>query len=259
MPHTSIYLVSLGIRGYLQITKEAEQVLALCKEVLYVHPEPGVDDFLRTLCPNLTDLYKFYAEGKKRNATYREMADAVISAAQTNAPVAFTTYGHVGVYCKPAQLIRATAQAMDMGVKMLPGVSAFDTLFADLGFDPCENGLQAFEASDIVQRQRPLHPDVALLVWQPGVVGSAVFTREQADPNQVLRLKAHLMQFFPADHLVTVATSAMNPIVAAKLTTVRLCDLESVGEQMHASSTLYVPAVETLCAATTGTPSPLRS
>jgi uncharacterized protein YabN with tetrapyrrole methylase and pyrophosphatase domain len=245
MPQTSIYLVSLGICGYLQITKEAEQVLGMCKEVLYIHPEPGVNDFLRTLCPNLTDLYKFYAEGKQRNTTYREMAEAVIISAQTNAPIAFTTYGHVGVYCKPAQLIRTRAEGMGMSVKMLPGVSAFDTLFADLAFDPCENGLQAFEASDVVQRQRPLHPDVALLIWQPGVVGSSVFTRQQADPNEVMRLKSHLMKYFPADHIVTVATSAMNPIVAPKLTTIALGELERVGERMHASSTLYVPAINT--------------
>jgi uncharacterized protein YabN with tetrapyrrole methylase and pyrophosphatase domain len=239
-----IYLVSLGICGYAQVTKEAEQFLRTCNAILYLHPEPGVKEYLRGLCPVIKDLYGFYAEGKMRDLTYCEMAEAVISAAQINAPVAFTTYGHVGVYCKPSQLIRTKARKLGMAVKMLPGVSAFDTLFVDLEFDPCEDGLQAFEATDLIQRKRSLQPDVALFVWQPGVVGSALFTRHQADPNEVLRLKLHLLDFYPAEHIVTVVTSAMNPIVAPKITTVRLCDLESIGERMHASSTLYVPAVK---------------
>lgn len=63
--------------------------------------------------------------------------------------------------------------------------------------------------------------------------------------SEVLRLKNHLLKFWPADHLVTIATSAMNPVVAAKLTTVPLGELESVGKLMHASCTLFVPAVTT--------------
>lgn len=137
-----------------------------------------MDEYLRTLSPIVTDLYPLYDEGKLPNVTYTEMANAVIAAAQEHPPVAFSTYGHVGVYCKPSQIICEQAPKLGLGVKMLPGVSAFDTLFADCGFDPCQDGLIAFEATDVLRRQRQLYADVATLIWQPGVVGSAVFTRQ---------------------------------------------------------------------------------
>src|SRR3990172_12870888 len=113
-----IFLVSLGICGYSQITREAVQYLELCRRVFFVHPEPLVEEYLRSLCPSVIDLYGAYAEGKPRSETYHEMASAVVSAAQQNPPVAFSTYGHVAVYCKPTEIIRTEARRLGLGVKV---------------------------------------------------------------------------------------------------------------------------------------------
>ena len=41
---------------------------------------------------------------------------------------------------------------------MLPGISAEDCLFADLGFDPAVRGCQTFEATDFLLRQPRFEP-----------------------------------------------------------------------------------------------------
>ena len=53
---------------------------------------------------------------------------------------------------------------------MLAGVSSLDTMFIDLDLDPAYDGLQMYEATDLLVKQRPLQPDVPCLLWQVGAV-----------------------------------------------------------------------------------------
>ena len=56
-------------------------------------------------------------------------------------------------------------------VEVFPGISAFDTLLIDLGIDIAANGIQMYEATDLLIRRRPIQNDVACLIWQPTVTG----------------------------------------------------------------------------------------
>jgi len=58
---------------------------------------------------------------------------------------------------------------------MLPGISAEDCLFADLGIDPSFMGCQTVEATDLLLRNRPLITSGHVLIWQVGVVGDPGF------------------------------------------------------------------------------------
>lgn len=80
-------------------------------------------------------------------------------------------YGHPGVFVSPTH--RAIAIAQDEGyvAKMLPGVSAEDYMFSDLGFDPAVHGCMSQEATALLLTGTKLDPTVHNIIWQVGSVG----------------------------------------------------------------------------------------
>ena len=82
-------------------------------------------------------------------------------------------YGHPGVFVSPSHLAIAKARQEGYKAKMLPGVSAEDYMFADLGFDPSIYGCMTCEATELLIRNRSLNPAVTNIIWQVGAVGVA--------------------------------------------------------------------------------------
>ncbi|RXW25182.1 hypothetical protein EST38_g698 [Candolleomyces aberdarensis] len=84
-------------------------------------------------------------------------------------------YGHPSVFVHPSHRAIKIAREEGYHAKMLPGISAEDWLFADLGIDPSVNGTTTYEATNLLTRDRPLNPASNLILWQVGVVGNMEF------------------------------------------------------------------------------------
>jgi hypothetical protein len=84
------------------------------------------------------------------------MAAEVVDAAIVGSPVCFASYGHPLVYCYPAILIQRAAKLLNLRVEMFPGISSLDTLLLDLRIDFAADGLQMYEATDLLLRRKPI-------------------------------------------------------------------------------------------------------
>ncbi|KAJ2931620.1 hypothetical protein H1R20_g5340, partial [Candolleomyces eurysporus] len=73
-------------------------------------------------------------------------------------------YGHPGVFAHPSHRAIKIAREEGYLAKMLPGISAEDCLFADLGIDPSINGTTTYEATDLLTHDRPLDPASNLIL-----------------------------------------------------------------------------------------------
>jgi uncharacterized protein YabN with tetrapyrrole methylase and pyrophosphatase domain len=208
-----LYIVGTGIVGVRQMTPEAVAAIRWSTEVFYLDPAPGVDIHLNQLCSRVTNLETEYQEGLNRTETYRRMSARVFSAAIDHPPVTLALYGHPLVFALPPFQLMALARAYGLRVKVFPGISSLDTMFVDLNLDPAANGLQVYEATDVVLRQRPLQPDVPCLLLQIGTFGSVIFSATPSAPQRFALLKEHLLRFYPAAHRVAAVTSSVHPIV----------------------------------------------
>jgi len=236
-----IYIVGLGILSTLQVTRETEQTLRLCKSVYFLHSESEtIQEYLNKLCPEVTDLHGFYSTNVGREHAYTKMVDVVVNAARKDPPVALALYGNPMVFVTPTQSILEIASKENLKVKVLPGLSSFDCMLVDLGVDPSQ-GTLIYEVNDMLLHRRKLLPDMHCFIWQVGGVESEIFTNAVNRPERFLRLKKYLLQFYPPDHEVQVITSAVNPIMSPKITRVSLSKLETEPIQMHAGSTMYIP------------------
>ncbi|GAA5196500.1 SAM-dependent methyltransferase [Rugosimonospora acidiphila] len=240
---TDIYIVGLGIKTIQHITREAEQAMRCCTKVFFVDDGFGVEEFISSLGAEARPMMHLYQEGGERRRTYVAMAASVLDAALDEGPVCFASYGHPQVYVHPTRLIQEGAALLGLTVRVLPGISALDTIITDVGLDPGPQGLQMYEATDVLARARPLQPDVPCLLWQVSAVETGLYSRQRGNAARFARLQRHLLTIYPPEHQVTMVLSANYQLLDAWQESFPLGELaERLAEGLQAG-TLYIPAV----------------
>lgn len=237
-----ITLVGLGILNVDHLTREAERALREANEVLYLDIGIATPAYLASLSAKVTPLYEeSYSEKGHRLKAYHHMAARVLAAALEHRPVCFAMQGHpvVGAYA-PA-LIKRLAPLLGLEVAVQPGISALDCVFAALMLDPLVEGLQCYEATDILLRRRALQNDVPLLVWQVGALESRLHSDKISKPERFHRFSNHLRQFYPPDHPVAAVFAAPHPLMETDVWWFPLAELAAKAEDLHAGVTLYLP------------------
>jgi uncharacterized protein YabN with tetrapyrrole methylase and pyrophosphatase domain len=212
------------------------------REILYVSDAIGIEGFLSDLCPKVTEVYvSTLVEGQGRLAKYNAIAARVIEAALDHPPVTFAIAGHPLVFVYPTQQILAVADVLNLGVKVMPGISSLDCMIIDLEMDPGTLGVQMYETTGFLLQQRELQPDVPCFLWQVGSVETRLFTRAVSVPERFHRLQEHLMKFYPPQHPVKVVYSSSHPLAAPAVMEFRLDEMDQYADRIHAGATLYIP------------------
>jgi Tetrapyrrole (Corrin/Porphyrin) Methylases len=239
-----IAAVGLGIVGVHHLTREAQEIMRRCTEVFFIDTGYGEANYLRDLCPRVTSLLPLYAVGESRLPTYRKMAAAVVTAAIDHPPVCFASYGHPLVYCYPTTLIRRAARLLDLRFEVVAGVSSFDTLLIDLNYDFSADGVQMYDATDLVLKQRPLQNDVPCVLWQTTSFADSSYRRDGVSANALLILQRYLLQFYPPEHEVLAVFSKTHPALRSIIEPHLLAGLATGLAKGAQSGTLFIPPVQ---------------
>jgi hypothetical protein len=124
---------------------------------------------------------------------------------------------------------------------MLPGVSAVDCLFADLGLDPGRRGCLTFDATDFLVRQRAVDVTVPMILLQVGAVGRVDYPRDGNRDN--IRILSEVLQaIYGPRHKVVIYEARVAADGAPLIQPVCLEHLAEVSISL--SSTVYVPPRE---------------
>lgn len=199
-----------------------------------------VELWLQEMRPDMRSLQPYYAEGKRRTDSYREMIEAMLGEVRAGKRVCGVFYGHPGVFAQVPHHAIAQARAEGFDAQMQPGISAEDCLYADLGIDPGTYGCQHYEASQLMFYERRLDPSAYLILWQIGVAGDrslARFSTGAAYRQLLLELLA--AEGYPADHEVVIYEAATLPISVPRMERIPLSGL--IDAELKLQSTLVVP------------------
>jgi hypothetical protein len=194
--------------------------------------------WLSTLRPDATSLHSFYAPGKERTETYREMVEAILAPVREGHDVCAAFYGHPGVFVSPSHEAIRQARAAGYDATMLPAISAEDCLFAELGIDPGRTGCQSYEATNFLLTNRPIDAAAVLILWQVGVLGEWGHARK-TDERRLGLLVDRLLEVYPAEHKAILYEASPYPVgdaIAARTPLGRLAQ-----GVMTAATTLVVP------------------
>jgi uncharacterized protein YabN with tetrapyrrole methylase and pyrophosphatase domain len=233
----SLTVVGTGIRHGLQTTLEVHESIERADKVLYLFSDAVPAGWIEGLNPSSESLARFYEKDKPRAETYQEMVEEIMRWVHKGMDVCVVLYGHPGVFADPAHAAIRRAGKEGFPTAMLPGVSAEDCLFADLGVDPGD-GCQTYEATDFLLYPPAFDPTVSLVLWQVAGVGARVGRIEPARDG-VRVLAERLIERYGPEHQVVLYQAAHYPIGDASIRWTRLGDLAE--SALTAMATLYVP------------------
>ncbi len=234
----SLTCVGVGIQFGVHAPSGARRAITSADKVLYLAGDHATAAWLEGLNTSAESLHAFYQIDKPRIDTYDEIVERIMSYVRDGKRVCFVTYGHPGVFSYSSHQSIRRARAEGFPAAMLPAVSAIDCLFADLGVDPGNQGLQCYEATDFLARRRVFDPRSALVLLQIGLVGDS--THQEVYRLDGLRLLLDLLRkTYGADHEVIVYEAARFPVCDPAIQPVALSKV--LDARISAVSTLYVP------------------
>jgi uncharacterized protein YabN with tetrapyrrole methylase and pyrophosphatase domain len=236
----SLIVVGTGIQLGTQLTPEARMAIKNADIVLALVTEPVMQASVKRLNPNMRSLHDHYVLGESRAGAYEAMVVEILAHVRRGLDVCAAFYGHPGVFVAPSHEAVRRAREEGFRARMLPGISAEDCLFADLGVDPAL-GCQSYEATDFLVHGRRVDTTATLVLWQLGTVGSAAASAE-ARPSGLGVLVDALLELYPSDHEVVVYEASPYPGFDPLICRVPLSDLTP--EHVSAMSTLCVPPRE---------------
>jgi precorrin-6B methylase 1 len=239
---TQLTIVGTGIAGPGQVTVEARGAISYAEVVFALLADPLTQAWLKELRPDVIDLSGEYAAGRARLESYQRMVDRILEPVRRSKRVCAVFYGHPGVFAIPSHHAIRVARQEGFSARMLPGISAEDCLFADLGVDPGRFGCQSFEATDFLVHRRRFDPAAGLILWQIGVMAVEDHRDDLLWNIDGLRVLVEvLLENYPPSHEVVVYEATTLPLFGPKVVTVRLEMLPLA--PVTALSTLWIKPV----------------
>ncbi len=238
MPTASLTIVGTGIQLVGHVTLATQAWIEQADKVLFAVADPLTAKWLRTLNPTAETL-PYNTNRQRRRETYQEIVERILTEVRQGKTVCAVFYGHPGVFADPAHEAIRQARREGFEAQMLPGISAEDCLYADLGVDPGKNGCQSFEATDFLIRRRKFDPYSALILWQIAMVGNLGFYQPGEHVHGLTVLAQVLETYYGLDHQVIVYEAAVYPVCEPVIQRLPLAELPMA--QITEISTLYVP------------------
>lgn len=235
----SLACVGTGMMLGAHMGPRARSTIEQADVVFAAVSDPLVELWVQQMHLDVRSLQPYYAEGKSRRDTYREMVEAMLAEVRAGRRVCGAFYGHPGVFAQVPHKAIAQARAEGFEAHMEPGVSAEDCLYADLGMDPGTYGCQHYEASQFMFYRRRIDPSAYLILWQVAVAGDRSLRRSSTGPGHCRLLVERLREDYPADHPITLYEAATLPITTPRMEEMPLSGL--VDAELQLQTTLVVP------------------
>jgi hypothetical protein len=238
-----VVFVGTGFALISQATAEAVSHIERAQKLFHLVSDPAAALWLHSLNGSAESLATHYAEGKPRVESYQEMVERVITHVRRGERVCVALYGHPGVGCDPTHMVMARSREEGFSARILPGVSSDACLYADLGIDPMDHGIQAYEASVFAFRRPRIDTRAALLLWQAGFVGerSIKFSGRVNRPG-VRQLARTLATYYDPAHRVAIYEASWYPVCPPSIVWTSVRTIAS--RMKSAGCTLYIPPVE---------------
>jgi len=223
----SIHIIGLGAGtleqlpyGIYKTLKDASHLYLRTKE------HPVVIELVQegVTFTSFDDIYEKHGDF---SSVYEEIAENLLQAANAQGPIVYAVPGHPLVAERTVQLLLEQGEAKGVAITIGGGQSFLDPVFARLQIDPIE-GFALLDATSLSVRQ--INPSLHTIIAQ-------VYDQLTASD-----LKLTLMEVFPDDYTVTVAT-AVGAGELERIESVALYELDRV-DHLGNLTVVYVPPTQ---------------
>ena len=233
-----LYLLGIGIRGMKQISLETIEALRKCRKIYHLTDQHRQ---LKRINPNVVDWGPHYWIDEDYDIVNKRLLHCLLEELSRGSGVGSVIYGHPLFFDDVHMQLRIISKKRGLRCITLPGISSLDTLSIDLGVDYGE-GLQVFEASDLVGNSVVVNPELHTLIFQIGEFGICKPSAIQArGPDRFKKIERYLLKFYTPRQRIVIAYSDDGGGEGSRLLTSRLGRLSTHHRRMHSGTTLYIP------------------
>ena len=231
-------IVGTGIRVASQLTLEARQAIETADKLFHLASDEILETYLARINPTAESLLQAVKSRSSRSRAYREMMTEVLRWVRSGAHVCVACYGHPGVLVDISRLITVAAKQEGFGCRILPGISALDCLYAEVGLDPGRDGCMEYDATDFLVYRRVFSVETPLVLMQPGYAGNLTITPE-ASPIALELLAERLGSAYGYNHDIVIYEASPYNVAPSKIIPCRISDLPETS--IGPAATLYIP------------------
>ena len=235
----SLTIVGAGIRPGLHTTREAIARIRSADKVLYLLAEIAPVSWLEDLNASAESMEALYRPDRPFAEVYEDVVATILEHVRKPQDVCVVFYGHPGVFDRTSRDAVDRARAEGFRARILPGITAEDCLYVDLEIDPGPSGMQSFDATDFLVRDRTPDLTVPMILWQVGIVGGSRTTGKVRRPGLFV-LSERLAELYGSEHEVVVYEATPFPVGRPMIERCAVADLADAG--VTGLSTLFVPA-----------------
>ncbi len=234
---TDLTIIGTGICLRRHLTLEAYRAIEKARRVYHLTAD---HEFLAHISQDLVDLTPLYLS-RNDFSVYSEIAELLIEETNRERGVAFVTYGHPLLLVDTSQILLRRAREAGLTIGIVSGVSSLDSMMEVLGMD-LGQGLQIFEAENLVRLSANPNPRLPSLVFQVGEFGSTAL-HEPARPCARGELRDLLVGAYGREHVASLVICSFRDDVSELRTAAPLAVLLSDDTIIPRGSTLFVPAL----------------
>ncbi len=236
-----LIIIGSGIEA-VGFTTHDEKLIQTADKVFYCVADPATVVWLKALRPDAYDLYVLYDDTKVRYTTYMQMTEALLYYVRQGQKVVGVYYGHPGIFVLSSHRAIKIARREGYQAIMRAGISALDTLCADLGVDPSQPGMQTFEATDMLIRSRIPDTSLHVVLWQVGLIGELGYRRSGYINGNLSVLIEYLQKHYGEDYPVTNYIASRYPGIEPTIEVYTLQQLHDpeIQSKVTGISTFYI-------------------
>lgn len=240
-----IYVIGIGLDINSHITSEAKRAIRTCSTLYALIPDAEAIKDLRKENPlaKIVDCNSFYNLHERRPDVYDSIADALIKEATPYTDIGLVVYGHPMFLVSAVEKMLLRAHQKNLSTKIIPGISSFDAILADLKID-LGYGVIIADATLLIKRRLSIIPQLPLLIFQVANIGSDYVERTSISNERLHQLTSYLQLTYPSDHQCKLVVSQKSIFEQSYIITDSLSNL-AVRPDVSLSDrpTLYVPAL----------------
>lgn len=242
-----IKFVGCGVLGCRQMTLEGLEAISTANKLLYFQL---TDDEIKHLsrfvtlppCESIDDAY--HDQGIDQE-NYERLRRRVMEAAATYADVAILIQGHPLVGVSLIKMIQQEQQNHNFELKIIAGISSFDTMMIDVLKDPLERGTSLIDVNRMLLFNYDICPELDLYLYHGSSVANAHtdFNRPD-DRNQVGLLQDYLLRFYPPTHPCQIIGSRREDNGLSRIVSLTISEMEQNLSLLSYDTSLFIPALK---------------
>ena len=200
----------------------------------------GCHEELATRYSNVVDLESGYWDSADYHSYYKKIVKKILKQASKGKRVALVSYGHPLLFDAVSLAILNRARKLDIPTTLLPGISCLDTIAIDLQID-FGNGIQIFDAEDLLESRIAINPEIDLLLLQVGTLGvDSPRDADNTNPKRLKPLKRYLREYYAKRREVVIVFSDDGDGTPVKTRTT-LTEIHLHNGELIPGASLYIP------------------